>query len=206
MLAASVESAGTPVVGQACKWCGAPYRLEAFEIFDGHHFLLDSCCEAGHKSATDVLQDPDAGAVLLRALGAEHIIGERLRRVADDGCGSLVLDWHPRIVPIAQSRAKAFVREHHRHSPHPPHGWRFGAGLKNGTTLIGVIMVGRPVSRLFDSTTTVEVSRLCLSFEVPHPLRWNVCSMAYSWAAREAFKRGFKRVQTYTLASECVLR
>jgi hypothetical protein len=192
-----------------CEWCGAPRHLEVFEVFGARDFLLDGCCEMSVNQAHDLLRDPERGAALLRSLEIETICGHSLRRVVDDDCGSLVLDWQPRIVAVSQSRAKAFVRAHHEHAPNPPAGWRFGAGIFNGPAvagyddaLIGVVMVGRPVSRMYDPTTVAEVSRLCLRFDVPDALRWNACSMAYAWAAREAFRRGFRRIQTYTLASE----
>ena len=131
------------------------------------------------------------------------------RRLASGGsdawsaksCGSLLLDWNPRIVTVSQARAKAFVREHHAHCP-PPAGWRFGAGLCNGHELIGVVMVGRPVARRLDPARVVEVNRLCIRRDLPHGLTWNACSMLYAWSAREAKARGYDRIVTYTLDSE----
>lgn len=52
-------------------------------------------------------------------------------------------------------------------------------------------------------TVTCEVNRLCVTASAEHPgLVWNACSMLYGAAAREARRRGFERVITYTLQAE----
>ena len=71
--------------------------------------------------------------------------------------------------------------------------------MKNGDELIGVAMVGRPVARMIDATTTVEVNRVAV---VDNKLGEHACSMLYGAAAREAKKRGFARIITYTLETE----
>ena len=186
---------------QPCPYCGEKPLLELFEVWSTREFMLDTCCECMLEEATARLNDPRDAVALLRATGIEAFGFGRLRRLVSESCGSLLLDWNPRIVTVSQARAKAFVREHHAHCP-PPAGWRFGAGLCNGHELIGVVMVGRPVARRLDPARVVEVNRLCIRRDLPHGLTWNACSMLYAWSAREAKARGYDRIVTYTLDSE----
>lgn len=82
-------------------------------------------------------------------------------------------------------------------------GWKFGGGIRNGSELIGVVTVGRPVARAYDARKyIIEVNRLCVRRDIPSGLAWNACSMAYGYAAREAKKRGYALIVTYTLESE----
>jgi len=185
---------------ELCPYCGGEAMLEIVEIFEGRQFLLDACCEAAHQEAVDELQDPECGRDLLRRLEVEALMGEKLRRVCDIGA-NLQLDWQLRLVPVSLREARAFVARHHNHCP-PPAGWRFGHGVRNGHELIGVVMVGRPVARLIDNTTTVEINRLCVRRDGACEFRWNAASMLLGWAAREARKRKFERAVTYTLDTE----
>lgn len=100
-----------------------------------------------------------------------------------------------RTVPIGLREANAFVLRHHRHHP-PVVGHLFSIGLSDGDALVGVIIVGRPVSRMLDDGRTAEVTRCCTTG------RSNACSMLYGAARRAAFALGYARVVTYTLASE----
>lgn len=63
-------------------------------------------------------------------------------------------------------------------------------------------MVGRPVARMIDAQRVLEVNRLCVRTDVPAALVWNACSMAYAWAAKQALRRGFEKIITYTLDGE----
>lgn len=65
-----------------------------------------------------------------------------------------------------------------------------------GGELVGVIQVGRPVSRVLDDGNTLEVVRLCTNGEK------DVCSFLYSKAARVAKELGYKKIITYILESE----
>ena len=60
----------------------------------------------------------------------------------------------------------------------------------------GVAIVGRPVSRHLDDGQTLEITRLATT-GAP-----NVASKLLASAAREAKRRGYKRIITYTLAQE----
>lgn len=96
---------------------------------------------------------------------------------------------------IELAEANAFVSAHHRHhKPVVGHVFSLGAAL-NGA-IVGVVIVGRPVSRMRDDGETAEVTRLCTDGTR------NACSFLYGAASRAAFALGFKRVGTYILASE----
>lgn len=185
-----------------CRYCGEPPVLEIAEAWSDHAFLLDTCCLAAHEEASAGMADDPAWARdLLRQLGAEELLGHRLRRVADTGCGQLLLDWKLAIRPVSFAAAAGFVRRHHAHNAAPT-AWRYGAAIANGPTWLGVVMVGNPVARGLMGRGIVEVNRLCLRRDVPRALAWNACSQLYGWAAREAAARGFARIVTYTRADE----
>ena len=141
--------------GLRCMFCGEAEVVDLMEVWHGHEFMLDTCCEALHESILDDMRDdPKYSAQLLRRLGVEVVMGAQLRRVAACVEGYR-LDCKLEIRPIEQAGAKLFVREHHRHCK-PPAGWRFGAGIWNAWTLIGVVMVGRPVARGFDPSRAMR--------------------------------------------------
>jgi len=101
-----------------------------------------------------------------------------------------------RLQPVTFSEAAEFVAAHHRHHI-PPVGHKFSIGLNDGSKVVGVVIVGRPVARHFDDGYTAEVTRLCVldGFQ-------NSCSMLYAAAWRAARAMGYTRIVTYTLASE----
>jgi hypothetical protein len=98
-------------------------------------------------------------------------------------------------VPIDFDAAADFVRLHHRHHT-PPQGHKFSIGASFDGALVGVVIVGRPVSRGRQDGFTLEITRLCT---IGHK---NACSFLYGAAARAAFAMGYRRVGTYTLKSE----
>ena len=63
-------------------------------------------------------------------------------------------------------------------------------------------MVGRPVARMLDHKSIVEVNRLCIDPSLDKELSAHACSMLYSWSAKQAKKRGFKKIITYILETE----
>lgn len=96
---------------------------------------------------------------------------------------------------LSLEEANAFVAEHHRHhKPVVGHIFSIGAALQD--RVVGVSIVGRPVSRMRDDGVTAEVTRLCTDGTR------NACSFLYGASARAAFALGFKRIGTYILASE----
>lgn len=98
-------------------------------------------------------------------------------------------------VPIGWREAKAFVETTHRHH-FSPQGWKFGLGAEKNGKLVGIVMVGRPVSRMLDDGKTAEVIRLATDGTK------NACSFLYARARQAAFAMGFTRIITYILESE----
>jgi len=101
----------------------------------------------------------------------------------------------PRIVACTITRARAFVAEHHRHLGAPVSGL-YAVGLARGDDLIGVAIVGRPVARELQDGHTAEVTRLCTLGDR------NACSMLLAACRRGSSALGYRRLITYTLASE----
>jgi hypothetical protein len=99
--------------------------------------------------------------------------------------------------PLTLKNANAFVAEHHRHNK-PVVGHRFSIGAVADQCLVGVAIVGRPISRNFDYQEVAEVLRLCVMDASPK----NTCSFLYGacWRAWKAM--GGRRIITYTLARE----
>ncbi len=101
------------------------------------------------------------------------------------------------IVPVTQIEAKAFIEEHHRHHK-PSVGDVFRLAVANDLlgTIHGVAMVGRPVARHLDDGWTLEVTRCCTDGTK------NAASKLYSASWRAARAMGYRRLITYTLATE----
>ena len=99
------------------------------------------------------------------------------------------------LIPMTLTEAKAFVDLTHRHHKAPV-GGLFAIGASDGTQVVAVVIVGRPVSRMLDDTYTAEVTRLASDGSR------NACSMLYQAAWRAARAMGYRRLVTYTLQSE----
>ena len=99
------------------------------------------------------------------------------------------------LTPVALATANAFVNAHHRHHKATA-GHKFSIGCAKDGELVGVAIVGRPVSRYLDDGWTLEVNRLCTTGER------NACSILYAASARAAKAMGYRKIITYTLDSE----
>lgn len=99
------------------------------------------------------------------------------------------------IVPMTLREANAYVEQNHRHHG-PVAGHKYSIGLSDGEKIVGVAIVGRPVSRHLDDGWTLEVNRLCTDGTKNAP------SMLYAAAWRAARAMGYKRLVTYILESE----
>ncbi len=97
--------------------------------------------------------------------------------------------------PITFLEACEFINQHHRHHL-PPQGWKYGIAVNNGSKIIGIITIGRPVSRVLDNGYTAEVTRCCTD-GTPH-----AASKLYAAAWGAARAMGYKRMVTYTLIGE----
>lgn len=190
-----------------CLFCGQEEVGEVLELWTDNSFMIDTCCAGMYETLSRELSlDASAsatrsGSPWVRSLVADAC-GIPVRRLVEHG-GQLLADFDLKIQPVTYGVAKAFVVRHHKHCG-PPAGWKFGASIANGpTTRLGVVMVGRPVSRHLDQTgTTLEVNRLCLDRDLPDALRWNACSKLYAWAAKEAKARGYRHIVTYIREDE----
>lgn len=99
------------------------------------------------------------------------------------------------LVPITLKEANAFVERYHRHH-RPVTGHKFSVAAAVNGEIVGVAIVGRPVSRYLDDGWTLEVNRLCTDGTK------NACSFLYSAAWRTARNLGYKKLITYILKSE----
>lgn len=99
------------------------------------------------------------------------------------------------IVPMSLPEANAFVEQYHRHHKAVV-GHKFSIGCTDGEKIVGVVIIGRPVSRYLDDGMTLEVTRLCT--DGTH----NACSILYGAAWRAARAMGYKKVITYILDTE----
>lgn len=96
---------------------------------------------------------------------------------------------------ISLEEANDFVSALHRHH-RAVVGHKFSIGAYQDGRFCGVVIVGRPVSRMRDDGETLEVTRLCTDGTR------NACSFLYGAAARATFALGYQRLGTYTLPSE----
>jgi len=63
-------------------------------------------------------------------------------------------------IPINLRTANEFVAKYHRHNL-PVLGCKFAIGLEDNGSLVGVAIAGRPLARLLDNGSTLEVLRVC---------------------------------------------
>ena len=99
------------------------------------------------------------------------------------------------LVPITLRAANIYVHRIHRHHK-PTQGGLFAVATANGETLVGVAIIGKPISRILDDGWTCEVRRVATD-GTP-----NACSKLYGAAWRAARALGYKRCITYTLPEE----
>lgn len=99
------------------------------------------------------------------------------------------------IVPIFQDEAFAFIEQYHRHHKKPV-GSVFQIAMSDGEKIVGVAIVGRPVSRMLNDGWTLEVTRLCTD-GTP-----NACSKLYSASWRVTRELGYRKLITYILNTE----
>ena len=98
--------------------------------------------------------------------------------------------------PITLRTARQFVLDNHRHHL-PPRGHKFSLALQDDAgKVVGVAIAVRPIARELDDGWTMEVTRCCTTGAK------NACSMLYNAARRIAREMGYRKITTYTLASE----
>jgi|TARA_R100001440_G_scaffold38333_1_gene57998 hypothetical protein len=102
-----------------------------------------------------------------------------------------------KVVPLSLKEANEFVTKYHRHNKKcQGHKFSLGAIFKN--ELVGVVIVGRPVSRRLDDKLTLEINRNCVLDNAPK----GTCSFLYSKAIKVWQTMGGKKIITYTLDYE----
>jgi hypothetical protein len=99
------------------------------------------------------------------------------------------------LTPITLREANAFVDANHRHHK-PARGCICCVAASVGELVVGVAIIGRPVSRRLDDGYTAEVNRLCTDGTR------NACSMLYRAAWRAVRALGYRKLVTYTLPEE----
>ena len=101
------------------------------------------------------------------------------------------------VTPVTLREANEFVSNFHRHNK-PTRGGKFAIGALYNDLVVGVAIVGRPVSRTLDDGYTAEVTRLCVNDDAPK----NTCSFLYGRCWRIWQQMGGQKIITYTLQSE----
>lgn len=106
--------------------------------------------------------------------------------------------------PTSLRAANDFVADHHRHNGRTArNGGKFAISVwqraDEGDRMVGVAIVGNPLSATYMDGVSAEVLRVCTHSENAPK---NICSMLYAacWRAWKAM--GGKRMLTYTLQSE----
>lgn len=105
----------------------------------------------------------------------------------------------PYLVPATLRLANDFVAAHHRHNGRTSrNGGKWACGVAVDGTLVGVAIVGNPLSANLMDGWTAEVLRVCTIQKAPK----GCCSMLYGacWRAWQAM--GGRRMVTYTLLTE----
>lgn len=102
-----------------------------------------------------------------------------------------------RLIPVSLAQAKQTVHEwHSHHDPMVGHMWSTGA-IDMRDTLVGVVVVGRPVAQALQDGFTLEVTRLCCRGGDKH-----VASKLLGAAAAAAENRGIRLLVSYTRIDE----
>jgi hypothetical protein len=100
------------------------------------------------------------------------------------------------IIPLELDEANDLVARWHRHHK-PAVGHRFSIGVAADTgEIVGAAIVGRPVARMTDYRSVLEVTRLVTNGTK------NACSILYAAAARVAREMGYEKIQTFILDEE----
>lgn len=192
-----------------CEFCGEERIFDLIDCWlDERAWLFETCCEEYHQTLLDDLEEAADMKPHKRMKFLAPLIelfagyGIDLRQAyRSENEMAFRLDYGLHIDAIEWSDAREFIAQHHQHNA-SPRGWRWGHAVKNGDTLIGVATVGRPVARMIDPKTTVEVTRNCIDLSLDKELRFHGCSQLYIAAENEARSRGFEKIITYTLEDE----
>tara|TARA_R110002050_G_C8562346_1_gene481789 strand:- start:54 stop:515 length:462 start_codon:yes stop_codon:yes gene_type:complete len=100
-------------------------------------------------------------------------------------------------VPITLRESNEYIKNFHRHNK-PVQGCKFCIACVYENKIVGVCVIGRPISRFKDDGFTAEVTRTCVFDHAPKGV--NSFLYARAWKAWRAM--GGKKIITYTLQSE----
>lgn len=105
-----------------------------------------------------------------------------------------------KVIPLTISKANVFVNQYHRHNKKTSrNGGKFAIGAWDDCLgLVGVAIVGNPISASFMDGFTVEVLRTCTRPDAPK----NTNSFLYGACRRVWQAMGGRMILTYTLKSE----
>jgi hypothetical protein len=104
-----------------------------------------------------------------------------------------------RIVPCSLRKANDFVEVYHRHSIRTSRdGGKFAIAAARGPAVVGVAIVGNPLSATLMDGFTAEVLRVCVLPDAPR----NCNSLLYGACRRVWFAMGGALILTYTLTEE----
>lgn len=105
----------------------------------------------------------------------------------------------PTLAPCTLRKANDFVAHHHRHNGRTSrNGGKFAVCVMLGDLIVGVAIVGNPLSATLMDGYTAEVLRVCTMDESPK----GTCSMLYAACWRAWRAMGGRRLITYTLTEE----
>jgi hypothetical protein len=99
------------------------------------------------------------------------------------------------IRPVTLVEANRFVQRFHRHHA-PAVGHRWSIGLNRGTELCGVVICGRPKSRMLPQDSLIEINRLATDGTK------NACSKLYGTCSAIARPMGYADIETAILEHE----
>lgn len=103
------------------------------------------------------------------------------------------------VIPYTLRKANDFVQLHHRHNGRTARdGGKFAIALQEQNEIVGVAIVGNPLSATYMDGLTAEVLRVCLCDKAPR----NSNSVLYGACRRVWFAMGGRRILTYTLTTE----
>jgi hypothetical protein len=104
-----------------------------------------------------------------------------------------------RIVPTTLRKANDFVAVYHRHSLRTArNGGKFAIAVADGNRIVGIAIVGNPLSATLMDGFTAEVLRTCVLPDAPR----NCNSLLYGACRRIWFEMGGRKLMTYTLTKE----
>lgn len=106
---------------------------------------------------------------------------------------------YSQIVPVTLREANDFVENFHRHNRRTSRdGGKFAIGLEFSAQLVGVAIVGNPLSATLMDGYTCEVLRCCVNADAQK----GSCSKLYSACWRVWREMGGRKLITYTLKTE----